>query len=619
MNKVKKFWLQRPSYVNYLLAAGLSAIATGLHFQLRTLEVHEHPILFLVITISVFCGGWGPGIFAAVLTSLANLYYFIPPYDSWALTTPGDIGDFVLFTSSAIALSVMTASLNSARSKALAFAKQRSDFAARVGHELRTPLVGILGLSRNLSQSQRLSAEEKVLAEQIHRSGQGLLSIVSELLTFSHLENSQGQPEIAAFNLHQELDLIFELMKLPFLEKGIALRWPNYEILPVKLKGPQLALRQILMNLLSNALKFTEHGSVHLEIQIARHSSNSLQMKFQITDTGIGIPECKLNVIFEPYRQVHEGLDRKYLGTGLGLSIVNELTQSCKGKVGVSSQPGQGSQFWVELPMSELQENDSFASANTARTAPQIQLQKRVLIVDDNEVNRLVLKLELEQFNLQVDLAEDGEQAVQALRQKHYDLIFLDFQMPSMDGFETLQKLRTLAEKTPRKFFCVAFTALETEGLKSASRKNWIQAILPKPWTEPQLHESIEHQLHFDPKPLYKLWKHSGQDTPMIETLVHSFVKNTQERLLGLQAAILDPSQQDIQKAIHNLEGPCSLMGVHSMLTTCWNFNSDPQAYLIRLFAEFESAKDQLFSQLQIFKDFAKSKDFSPQPQDLSV
>lgn len=322
----------------------------------------------------------------------------------------------------------------------------KSRFLATMSHEIRTPMNGILGMAQLLATTTPSPTQSRAYLRTLLNSGQALLALLNDILDLSkieagHLQLEQGRVDPA--ELLQEVQTLFSCTAQ---NKGLSLTcaWQGEET-PCYL-GDAQRLRQMLSNLVGNALKFTETGGVEMVARALPEGG----VEFSVSDSGIGIPQASMQTLFKPFTQVDNSSARQYGGTGLGLSIVEQLARSMGGEVGVESEPGAGSRFWfrVPLPVCTAKETTECASAPEAIQQKGAQLQGRVLVVEDNPVNRQVLVEMLKALGLKVDTVHGGEKALQQLTnaedaQPRPDVILMDLHMPRLDGFETTARLRS--------------------------------------------------------------------------------------------------------------------------------------------------------------------------------
>jgi len=364
----------------------------------------------------------------------------------------------------------------------------KAQFLATISHEIRTPMNGVLGTTELLLDTP-LMASQRRLVENAHLSATALLTLIDDVLDLSRIQASKLAIHTSEFDLRALVRDAVDLMATTARDKPITLGCTVSPQLPARVEGDPTRLRQVLVNLLHNAVKFTERGRIELEVIVLARTPGAVELRFEVRDTGIGIAEEQFALVFDAFTQVDGSSTRRHGGSGLGLAIVKELAGLMGGRVGVGSRVDEGSTFWFELTLSALPDP---APAPMSHDHPHAVPSARVLLAEDDAVNQIVVAAMLRKMGCTVDVVADGEAARAAAAARQYDLIFMDCHMPGMDGFEATRRIRDEAGAAAAQPPIVALTADALVGDRERCLEAGMDDYMTKPVSAAQLAAAVQ-------------------------------------------------------------------------------------------------------------------------------
>jgi len=521
--------------------------------------------------------GKSEGVFR-ILSKSGQVIYLL--YQNYKMDVPG-IEPYVIGFAQDISARIQAErELRQAKKITEEAARAKEIFLANMSHEIRTPMNGVLGIAGLLAKTS-LNEQQRNYLRLIQESANNLLLLVNDVLDLEKIILGKLQFEHVVFSLADRVDLCLQSFNYKAEEKGIGLLHDNHLGEDIIVLGDPYRLSQVLNNLISNAMKFTEEGAVTITTRLVEKNENEVHIAFAIKDTGIGISEEQLGLILEPFMQAHVAISRTHGGTGLGLSICRELISMMGGELKVESAAGQGSCFSFEIPFAI-----SSFKLNQSAVSQELNYQslgnRKILVAEDVELNQYLVKHIMESWGFTVNIVNNGREAVEMVQKNNYDLVLMDIQMPEMDGMEATRQIRQLKDAQKASVPIIALTANALKGDSEKYIAAGMNDFLPKPFNEQKLFIIISNNLKSGTTPsivmsdskaqvvknqekLYDLTMVqtiSGGDESFVKRMVQLFIDTMPPSLKELQTETAQQNWPQVSKLAHKMKATIDSMGI---------------------------------------------------------
>jgi len=491
-----------------------------------------------------------------------------------ALSGPRDIVEMAhAFNSMMQVLQEREHELRQSRDDAVRYARLKAEFAATISHEIRTPLNGVIG-SLDMLKNGALPPRQSQLVRLAWDSSRFLMELINNILDFSRLEAGKIEPERIDFNLQELLAGVVEIVSPEARHKNLSLVWTIFPPLAENFCGDPGRMRQVLINLVANAIKFTDQGAV----SISARNAGEGRVRIEVSDTGIGIAPESQEHIFDSFTQADSSTTRRFGGSGLGLAICKKLIQLLGGEIGVDSKPGVGSLFWFELPLGEA--TAPVALHDVVLPAGQGSGNCCILVVEDNRTNQIIATRMLEMLGVQVGIAANGLEAVGAYRRDNWDMVLMDCNMPEMDGFEATASIRSIEADGGTRIPIVAMTADTQPTNVSKCLAAGMDDHLAKPLTLDALTAVLRRWLAWQPRHLVLEDEEAGNDGPLsrqtlghlrealgddIDKAINPFLEDMPRYLEDISQGLAEGDAETLRRTAHTIKGAAGNVGAASL------------------------------------------------------
>jgi signal transduction histidine kinase/CheY-like chemotaxis protein/HPt (histidine-containing phosphotransfer) domain-containing protein len=509
--------------------------------------------------------------------------------------------------------------LEKTTAKALEAARLKSEFLANMSHEIRTPMNGVLGMIELLARTA-LDDKQKRYLGTLQTSAGGLMSVLNDILDFSKIEAGKMELREENCRVRALVDEVTDLFAARAELRGVRIEANVEADVPSHVEADTERVRQVLSNLIGNAVKFTESGTIAVRVSVEDTKAQMLQLRFEVKDTGIGIEPALQGKLFEAFSQVDGSLTRKHGGTGLGLAICKQLVALMKGRIGVTSELGKGSSFWFVLPLRRLESTGNLALPSAFESKPlapppssKNSGTRKILVAEDNPINQEVIREVLSELGYDAFIVENGREALSALEQEAYPLVLMDCQMPELDGYGAAREVRR-RETGQRRIPLIAVTAHAFEGERQKALAAGMDDYVTKPISAGVLSEVIER---WWPKSLSRE-PESGErlasikiaaaqpvapaELPVLDpnvkrspAVARVFLKHVPSQIESIGSALRADDLPTLRSAAHKLKGSCLAVGIPRMAALCAELEegsadrATAYAELTRVFARAQS------------------------------